>query len=255
MLEDALRHERSLHMLRPTSPLVFACTMVLQLSEPDNPARNFILRIALRCAGEPKGEIMTYAKHNGFQILNMLWWVHCGRSACQLTFSLTKDTAEIRRSPTSPRTASSMVYPSPSLQQTLMPNNTVYNPAPMANQVDMSGTGWADLDQLLGYSGNVDFPYFPGEVTNMPAVAPNIDTGSVQWNDIFNNLTNANGWNTGDGGFMDVNSLHPQADDWTATLPGSGNGDCHDHVNGSDQTQAGHRVNDFYHHVASAHGN
>jgi hypothetical protein len=73
MLEDALRHDRSLHMLRPTSPLVFACTMVLQLSEPDNPARNYILRIALRCAGNPKGEIMTYAKHNGFQILNMLW--------------------------------------------------------------------------------------------------------------------------------------------------------------------------------------
>jgi len=73
MLEDALRHDSSLHMLRPTSPLVFACTMVLQLSEPDNPARNYILRIALRCAGNPKGEIMTYAKHNGFQILNMLW--------------------------------------------------------------------------------------------------------------------------------------------------------------------------------------
>jgi hypothetical protein len=73
MLEDALRHDQSLHMLRPTSPLVFACTMVLQLSEHDNPARNYILRIALRCAGNPKGEIMTYAKHNGFQILNMLW--------------------------------------------------------------------------------------------------------------------------------------------------------------------------------------
>jgi hypothetical protein len=72
MLEDGLKHDKSLHMLRPTSPLVFACTMVLQLSKPDDPARDLILRIALRCAGDPKGEIMTYAKHNGFQILNML---------------------------------------------------------------------------------------------------------------------------------------------------------------------------------------
>lgn len=55
--------------------MVFACTMVLQLSDSKHPARNLILRIALRCAGNPKGEIMTYAKHNGFQILNMLWYV------------------------------------------------------------------------------------------------------------------------------------------------------------------------------------
>lgn len=73
MLEGALKHDRSLHMLRPTSPLVFACTIVLQLSEQDHPARNLILRIALRLSGNPRGEVMTYGKHNGFQILNMLW--------------------------------------------------------------------------------------------------------------------------------------------------------------------------------------
>lgn len=73
ILECALKHDRSLHMLRPTSPVVFACTIVLQLSEPDHPARDMILRIALRLSGNPRGEVMTYGKHNGFQILNMLW--------------------------------------------------------------------------------------------------------------------------------------------------------------------------------------
>jgi hypothetical protein len=162
--------------------------------------------------------------------------------------SLTKDTTDTHRSSTSPRTAGSIVYPSPSLQQTLMPNNNMYNPAPMANPVDMTGTGWADLDQLLGYSGNVDFPYFPGEATNMPAVVPNNDTGSAQWNDLFSNLTNANGWNTGDGGFSDMNSQLPQSVDWTTALQqgnGIGNG------TGSNQTQSEHRVNDYYHNMPS----
>lgn len=173
-------------------------------------------------------------------------------------YSLTKDTADRRTSSTSPRTAGSIVYPSPSLQQTLMPNNTVFNPAPLANQVDMTGTGWADLDQLLGYSGNVDFPYFPGEATSIPAVAPNIDTGSAQWNDIFSNLTNSNGWSTGDGGFPDMSTQAPQPVDWTSALQqgdGNGNGNGNGINNGNNQSQAEHRVNDFYHHVASALGN
>lgn len=159
--------------------------------------------------------------------------------------SLTKDTTDRRPSSTSPRTASSTVYPTPSLQQTLVPNNTIYNPAPLAEPVDMTGTGWADLDQLLGYSGNVDFPYFPGEATNVPALAPNIDPGTAQWNDLFSNLTNANGWGTADGIFPDMNFQTPQPVDWTTTwqqgnVRGNGN-------NGNDQAQGENRVNDFYH--------
>jgi hypothetical protein len=128
------------------------------------------------------------------------------------------------------------------MQQTLMPNNNIFNPAPLGDPGDMSGTGWADLDQLLGYSGNVDFPYFPGETTNIPAVEPTADTGYAQWNDLFSNLANTNTWNTTDGMVPNMNA---QPVDWTTAIQqGSGN----------DQTQGEHRVNDFFHHVASALG-
>jgi hypothetical protein len=159
--------------------------------------------------------------------------------------SLTKDTTDIRRTSTSPRTAGSVV---PSLQQTLMPNNTVYNPAPLADPVEMTGTGWADLDQLLGYSGNVDFPYFPGEATNLPPLAPNIDPGAAQWNDLFSNLTNANGWGTGDVAFPDMSFQAPQPIDWTNTIQ---QGNVQGYGNGNDQTQTENRGNEFYHHGSS----
>jgi hypothetical protein len=160
------------------------------------------------------------------------------------TCSLTKDTTDIRPSPTSPRTAGSTVFPTPSLQQTLMPNNTIYNPAPLADPADMTGTGWADLDQLLGYSGNVDFPYFPGEATNLPPLAPNVDPGAAQWNDLFSNLTNANGWGAGDGVFPDMSFQAPQPVDWTTTVQ---QGNVYGSGNGNNQTQAENGVNDFYH--------
>ncbi|WVQ95842.1 hypothetical protein IAU59_002941 [Kwoniella sp. CBS 9459] len=73
LLEGCLSHERAMHMLRPTSPIVFAAAILLQLTSKDAPERDLILRVALRLAGEPKhGDIMTYAVHNGYQILNML---------------------------------------------------------------------------------------------------------------------------------------------------------------------------------------
>ncbi|OCF31718.1 hypothetical protein I316_06525 [Kwoniella heveanensis BCC8398] len=73
LLEGCLSHERAMHMLRPTSPIVFAAAILLQLTKKDAPERDLILRVALRLAGEPKqGDIMTYAVHNGYQILNML---------------------------------------------------------------------------------------------------------------------------------------------------------------------------------------
>lgn len=119
----------------------------------------------------------------------------------------------------------------------------------------MTGTGWADLDQLLGYSGNVDFPYFPGETSNLPPLAPNIDNGSTQWNDLFSNLTNANGWGTVDGGYADMNVQPSQPLDWMATLQqgnGNGNGQA---GNGSDQTQGDHKVNEYFQHLPSSLGN
>jgi len=155
--------------------------------------------------------------------------------------SLTKDTTDRNRSSTSPRTAGSIA---PSLQQTLVPNNTIYNSAPLADPVEMTGTGWADLDQLLGFSGNVDFPYFPGEATNLPPLAPNLDPGSAQWNELFGNLTNANGWGAGDGVFPDMNFQAPQPVDWTTAVP---QGIVYGNGNGNDQTQVENRVNDFYH--------
>jgi hypothetical protein len=157
-------------------------------------------------------------------------------------YSLSKDTTDKSRTSISSGTATSAIQPSPSMQQTLMPNNNVFNPVPLGDPGDMSGTGWADLDQLLGYSGNVDFPYFPGETTNIPAVEPTSDAGYAQWNDLFSNLANTNTWNTADGMVPNMNA---QPVDWTTAIQQGG---------GNDQTQGEHRVNDFFHHVASALG-
>ena len=109
----------------------------------------------------------------------------------------------------------------------------------------MSGTGWADLDQLLGYSGNVDFPYFPGDVTNLPAAEPTNDAGFNQWNDLFSNLANTNGWNTADPNTNMNTNMNAQPVDWTTAIQ---------QANGNDQTQGEYRVNDFFHHVSSALG-
>ena len=73
LIEVALSHERATHMLRVTSPLVFACVMILRLTEPESPSRDLVLRLALRLAGEPGRGVMTFSKHNGLQLINMLW--------------------------------------------------------------------------------------------------------------------------------------------------------------------------------------
>nr|XP_019013685.1 uncharacterized protein I206_01756 [Kwoniella pini CBS 10737]OCF52466.1 hypothetical protein I206_01756 [Kwoniella pini CBS 10737] len=73
LLEGCLSHKRAMHMLRPTSPIVFAAAILLRLTSKEAPERDLILRVALRLAGEPeKEDIVTYAVHNGYQILNML---------------------------------------------------------------------------------------------------------------------------------------------------------------------------------------
>lgn len=126
-----------------------------------------------------------------------------------------------------------------------MPGNGVYDPSIGLNTMDMPGTGWTDLDQLLGYSGNVDFPYFPGEVQNIPAYAPQADTAASQWNDLFGNLSNSNTWGPMTNGVPSNPNMGMmgQNTDWTTGLPV-----------GNDQAQAEDRVNDFFQHVASALG-
>ena len=74
--EGALALPDALHMLRPTSNLVFAATIIWQLSEPDHVDRDLVLRLGLRLAGKPgKEQVMLFARHNGLQIINMLWSV------------------------------------------------------------------------------------------------------------------------------------------------------------------------------------
>jgi hypothetical protein len=126
------------------------------------------------------------------------------------------------------------------MQQTLMPGNGVYNPALGLNSMDMTGTGWTDLDQLLGYSGNVDFPYFPGEVQPAPQYTPYTDT-TTQWNDLFGNLANTNNWGSMTNGIVNGDGAGQTAA-W------------HQGVQVNGQAQAEDQVNDFFHHVASALG-
>lgn len=74
-LRDALALPHALHMLRPTTTLVFAATIIWQLSEADCLDRDMILQLGLRLAGGPsrREQVMLFARHNGLQLLNMLW--------------------------------------------------------------------------------------------------------------------------------------------------------------------------------------
>lgn len=121
-----------------------------------------------------------------------------------------------------------------------MPGNGVYNPALGLNSMDVTGTGWTDLDQLLGYSGNVDFPYFPGEVQSAPTYTPYPDS-TTQWNDLFGNAATTNNWGQMSIGVDDRGGTNEQA----LWHPGV-------QVNG--QAQAEDQVKDFFHHIASALG-
>ena len=75
MLRDALSLPNALHMLRPTTTLVFAATIIWQLSDADSVDRDMILSLGLRLSGRPSDieQVMLFARHNGLQLLNMLW--------------------------------------------------------------------------------------------------------------------------------------------------------------------------------------
>ena len=56
-------------------PVVFivAGALIRYLTQEDDPARNYILRVGLLLAGDPsRDEIMTYMKHTGLQMLSMV---------------------------------------------------------------------------------------------------------------------------------------------------------------------------------------
>ncbi|WWC57478.1 uncharacterized protein I303_100010 [Kwoniella dejecticola CBS 10117] len=152
MLEGALCHERALHMIGRTSALVFASTIILQLTEPDASSRDLILRVALRLAGDPNQNLMTYEKHNGFQLINML----CLSSIARGTVPQISDPDEIldlaRNSFDSSLAAAnpaSTEGPPSTTQPSL--ENAATEPATFA---------WADFEQVFGTAG-IDFPYFP----------------------------------------------------------------------------------------------
>lgn len=156
--------------------------------------------------------------------------------------SLSKETANQRQASVSPQVINGL-DPISSLQRTLF--------APVLGQMatgtsndTSSGNGWSDLDQLLGFSGNVDFPYFPGNTANVQSTATVTDPGFPQWTDLFSGLATTNGWDdgamnnseVGDAGMMNA---------W------------HDHsgsANNANQYEPEGRVDDFFHHVASALG-
>ena len=74
VLVEALKEPMSMHMLRRTSLLVISSAIVLQMTPPGTPIRDIVLRMALRMAGNPRQDtLMTYTRHNGFQLMNMIW--------------------------------------------------------------------------------------------------------------------------------------------------------------------------------------
>ncbi|WWC88372.1 uncharacterized protein L201_003283 [Kwoniella dendrophila CBS 6074] len=170
MLEGALCHERALHMIGRTSALIFAATIVLQLTEPDASSRDLILRVALRLAGDPNQDLMTYEKHNGFQLINMLCLSSIARkkrlgtaiNAPKIDQSYYPiDVSKISAMP--PQPGISETYSTPrtdySTSATATATNTNTNTARESDTGPTNSFAWADIDQVFGNFR--EFPYFP----------------------------------------------------------------------------------------------
>lgn len=162
------------------------------------------------------------------------------------TVSLSKETAEQRRASVSPRIVTGP-DPVSSLQQTLLaPSAPAIQPILNGSNDEMAPNGWSDLDHLLGYSGNVDFPYFPGASTATQPVAQANEPAFSQWNDLFSGFTSNNGWD------IPLSSETTQetgmGDMW------GGTGGAMESAEGNVQSGPEGRVNDFFHHIASALG-
>ncbi|WWC98256.1 hypothetical protein V866_005147 [Kwoniella sp. B9012] len=203
MLEGALCHERALHMIGRTSALVFASTIILQLTEPDARSRDLILRVALRLAGDPNQDLMTYEKHNGFQLINML----CLSSIARRTGSHISNAGEV-----SDMTGSSFDM---SLASAIPPSteeaSSTSQSALFSAATEPATFAWADVEQILG-TARIDLPYFPTSASlhsNLGSIAGgplNVDAifrtdGSADQGHSFGNPTFE--MDTAMGGYME----------------------------------------------------
>lgn len=154
--------------------------------------------------------------------------------------SLSKETADQRRASVSPKVPIG-IDPVSSLQQTLLAPS-----GPIAQQTadgDSFSSGWTDLDQLLGYTGNVDFPFFPGSTPNAQAFPTASDPAFAQWNDLFSGLASSSHW--------DQTGMAGAAPDVGMTGGNAWNGALGLADSNGQFVQDG-RSNDLFQHMASA---
>ncbi|WWD09994.1 hypothetical protein V865_008126 [Kwoniella europaea PYCC6329] len=250
LLQGCLSHERSMHMLRPTSPIVFAAAILLQLTGKDAPERDLILRVALRLAGEPKQEdIMTYAVHNGYQILNML--------------CLSKEVTATNIGP--PISASSNIAYNPSsispstqsligedltlAQQSLPSVSSIHQRMDSLPLSSMSGhQQFDDIGQLLGLGGNTTNEFLHQRPSITPSSLPSLGPHA---NTVWGSFLSTEPSNT--------NQYPPSSMDQPAQSGGSGymawpnSGEELFNLAGGGQ-MSDNDISDFYFHLASALG-
>ncbi|WWC60942.1 uncharacterized protein I303_103518 [Kwoniella dejecticola CBS 10117] len=271
LLAGCLSHERAMHMLRPTSPIVFAAAILLQLTGKQAPERDLILRVALRLAGEPKQEdIMTYAVHNGYQILNML--------------CLSKEAMESNVTPTQaysnnavaaydqPSASSSSLSTLPDAdgqtsRQDFNPAQAVQQAQDLAQRIDslpFSSSSMSnnlppdDIGVMLGLSGggHTDLPQWSN--TGIPQNIPNNNSNSSSvpsWDKFLSTepFTSIDAFQgslinqplPAGNGFMALNKNGNEEDPFG--LAGNANG----HGN---RQMSDNAISDFYFHLASALG-
>ncbi|WVW82922.1 hypothetical protein I302_104936 [Kwoniella bestiolae CBS 10118] len=251
LLEGCLSHERSMHMLRPTSPIVFAAAILLQLTNKDAPERDLILRVALRLSGEPKQEdIMTYAVHNGYQILNML--------------CLSK---EVTTSNVGPSTTSSsnITYPQSSISpstQSLMGEDLSLHPPhlqpvssihqridPLPFSAPSNPQPFDDIGQLLGLGGNANTEFLQRQSiapTSTPSGCMQNQNQSTNVNTVWGNFLSTEPSNLNQSPSIDLPAQ-------TGYMAWPNNGEELFNLAGGGQ-MSDNDISDFYFHLASALG-
>ncbi|WRT67709.1 uncharacterized protein IL334_004681 [Kwoniella shivajii] len=247
LMEGCLSHEKSLHMLRPTSPIVFAAAILLQLTGKEAKERDLILRVALRLAGDPRQEdVMTYATHNGYQILNMLWyafviflieftWLTSNSLSKEVDRGIAGPISDDMRNVHYNEGASfvsdhSMMMEENHIEQNL---HSMADPAPQP---------FSDIDQLLGISGSTDFLQW----SNGPEGANHHTATEHQQNTTWNSFLSTEPL---------AGNVFPSAglSGNTAGVTWNGNGDDPYNLTGGRQ-MSDNAMSDFYFHLASALG-
>ncbi|WWC89880.1 uncharacterized protein L201_004808 [Kwoniella dendrophila CBS 6074] len=189
ILQGCLSHERAMHMLRPTSPTVFASAILLQLTTKEAPERDLILRVALRLAGEPNEQdgIMTYAAHNGYQILNMLCL------SKEVVGTPINDPSNISYNQPSVSSTSEQW----NLHELTQQQQPLVDPSPVSTTAATTNNRtFDDIDQLLGLNINTDIIQWPCVNSNAHNTSSNhlTDTNTV-WSNFLSHdpiLSNPN---------------------------------------------------------------